>query len=111
MEAALFDQSDRTAYEPADSSSRKALRDALMTLMDIRMHLNAIEDGMPLRCMVIAPGLPSEDTRQLLAQYSVGIVYRNENGDFTELQGDGVHPPAAGTPSTSLCFNCPTRSI
>ncbi|WP_189176118.1 hypothetical protein [Streptomyces lasiicapitis] len=111
MEAALFDQSERTIYEPADSNSRQALRDALMQLMDLRMHLSRIEKGMPIRCMVLAPGPPSEDTRQLLSEYGVGVVYRNANGDFSELPNDGQNPPTDGVPSTFPCVNCPTRSI
>ncbi|MFD0414085.1 hypothetical protein [Streptomyces sp. NPDC127108] len=111
MEAALYDESERTIYEPADSNSRQALRDALMHLMNLRMHLSKIENGMPIRCMVLAPGIPSEDTQQLLNEYDVGIVYRNANGDFSELPSSGQNPPADGTPTAFPCVNCPTRSF
>ncbi|WP_405664283.1 hypothetical protein [Streptomyces sp. RK9] len=111
MEATLFDENERTIYEPADSNSRQALRDALIHLMDLRMHLSRIENGMPIRCMVLAPGIPSEDTRQLLTEYGVGIVYRNANGEFSELPSDGQIPPTGGFPGTFPCVACPTRSI
>lgn len=110
MEATLYDQSEHTVYEPVVSNSRQAVRDGLMQLMDLRMHLSEFESGTSFRFMVLAPGPPSEDTHQLLSQYGVGIVYRNENGDFSELPSIGQYPPPAGGPGAFPCMDCPVRS-
>ncbi|WP_329435038.1 hypothetical protein OG564_28175 [Streptomyces sp. NBC_01280] len=109
LQASLYDESAHTLYEPAGSASRQAIKDALMQLIDISRHLNSIENGMPLRCMILAPGLPGEDIRQLLTLHNVGIVYRDENGDLTELQGAGQNPLIEGTPSRISCLDCPAR--
>ncbi|MFD7775052.1 MULTISPECIES: hypothetical protein [Streptomyces] len=109
LQASLYDESAHTLYEPAGSASRQALKDALVQLIDISRHLNSIENGMPLRCMVLAPELPGEDIRQLLTLHNVGIVYRDENGDLTELQGTGQNPLPGGTSRGISCLDCPAR--
>ncbi|MGW8680983.1 hypothetical protein ACWGNN_07945 [Streptomyces sp. NPDC055817] len=109
LQASLYDESAHTLYEPAGSTSRQALKDALMQLMDVSRHLNSIENGIPLRCMLLAPGLPGEDIRQLLTLHDVGIIYRDESGNLTELQGSDQNPPSDGTPRGMSCLNCPAR--
>ncbi|MFD3560286.1 hypothetical protein ACFWVU_11520 [Streptomyces sp. NPDC058686] len=107
LQSSLYDESAHTLYEPAGSASRQALKDALMQLMDVSRHLNSIENGIPLRCMVLAPALPDEDIRQLLAMHNVGIIYRAESGDLTELQGSEQNPPSGGAPRGFRCLDCP----
>ncbi|MFB7756024.1 hypothetical protein ACFC18_41525 [Streptomyces sp. NPDC056121] len=109
LQASLYDESAHTLYEPAGSASRQALKDALMQLMDVSRHLNSIENGIPLRCMILTPGLPDQDIRQLLTLHNVGIIYRDESGNLTELQGSDHNPPSGGTHRGIPCLDCPAH--
>ncbi|GAA1375478.1 hypothetical protein [Streptomyces beijiangensis] len=107
IQATLYNRTKHTIYEPTGSTSRTAYKDALIQLIDISRYLNSTEGGMPLRCMVLAPELPDEDIRQLLFRSNVGIVYRNADGSFTEIQDPDQQPAAGGVPGIPPCHNCP----
>ncbi|MEU1115734.1 MULTISPECIES: hypothetical protein [unclassified Streptomyces] len=103
--AELFDQTQHAVIEPSGSSSRQATKDAFMQLLEISRYVEAT-DSRPLRRMVLLPGLPDEDICGLLAAHNVGIIYRDEAGDFAEFptagHGHGF-PDSSGFP----CADCP----
>lgn len=107
--ADLYDESENTLYEPSGSTSRQALKDALMQLLDISRYVNSTRHTMPLRRMVLLPALPGEDIRELLMEHNVGIIYRNENGGFSEFQSP-QRGPGSGGAGILPCVDCPAVS-
>ncbi|MEV1020797.1 hypothetical protein [Streptomyces sp. NPDC050264] len=107
MEAVLYDDTEHTLYEPAASTTHREILDALMKLADISRYLNSTHNGVPLRCMVLAPEAPSDDIRDLLSHQGVGLLYRSGIGTFTELPADGQASPPTATPTGFPCQNCP----
>ncbi|MBC9717100.1 hypothetical protein H9Y04_31670 [Streptomyces sp. TRM66268-LWL] len=110
MEAALYNASVNTIYEPTNDTTHREVLEALMKLADISRYLSEPHNGLPLRCMILTPDEPDEDIRDLLAHQGVGLIYRNADGSFTELPLDtqGSTPPTP--PLASLCADCPQRS-
>ncbi|MBO1337697.1 hypothetical protein [Streptomyces sp. VRA16 Mangrove soil] len=108
LEAALYDDTAHTVFEPASRTTHREITDALMKLADISRYLSAEHNGMPLRCMVLAPDAPSDDIRDLLAHQGVGLLYRNESGALTELPLDGHISPPSPRPTGFPCADCPS---
>lgn len=102
----LYDESDNTLYETAGSTSREAIRSALAQLLDLSRYLRTMEHSQPLKLMVLSPELPDADIRELLEEHSVGVIYRNDAGGFSEFQGQQRTPSPTEAPSFP-CAECP----
>ncbi|MFM9366932.1 hypothetical protein [Streptomyces sp. Da 82-17] len=102
----ILNRTNNTLYEPSGSTTRDVLREALMQLLDFSRYFPTTP-GSPLRRMLLLPGLPDEDTLELLAEHNVGIIYRNGSGGFTELPPPPGQPGTQGTPVP--CSDCPQR--
>lgn len=105
----LYDESDNTLYETAGSTSREAIRNALAQLLDLNRYLRSMEHSQPLRLMVLSPELPDTDIRELLEEHDVGVIYRNEAGEFSEFGGERRPPRRAGILPVP-CAECPSLS-
>ncbi|MDH6450469.1 MULTISPECIES: hypothetical protein [unclassified Streptomyces] len=100
----LYNQTNNTLYEPTGSAANESITQALAQLLQARHHLRRIAHQQPLHLMVLTPSLPREDLRDLLAEHGIGIVYRNESGNFSEFE---AHTPTS-IPSQGLrCIDCP----
>ncbi|MEU7582823.1 hypothetical protein AB0B50_35200 [Streptomyces sp. NPDC041068] len=106
----LYDESDNTLYETAGSTSREAVRSALAQLLDLSRYLRLMEHSQPLRLMVLSPELPDADIRELLEEHNVGVIYRNEAGDFSEFQGERRTPGGRAGAPPFPCAECPALS-
>jgi len=101
----LYNQTNNTLYEPTSSTADESITQALAQLLHARRYLRSLSHHQPLHLMVLAPTLPREDLRDLLAEHGIGIVYRNDSGDFSEFE-------ASTTTSNSAhrdfrCVDCP----
>ncbi|TQJ88432.1 hypothetical protein [Streptomyces sp. SLBN-31] len=103
----LYNQTNNTLYEPTASTARDSITQALAQLLDARRYLREVITDQPFHLMVLTPSLPREDLRDLLAEYSIGIVYRNEEGGFSEFETNAT---PISTPRAFRCADCPVGS-
>lgn len=101
----LYNQTNNTVYEPAGSTASESIAQAISQLLLARHYLGELNQAHPFHLMVLAPALPRQDLRDLLAENGIGLVYRNESGDFSEYEGGASVFP--NTPRTSRCLDCP----
>ncbi|MFD5700109.1 hypothetical protein [Streptomyces lasiicapitis] len=97
----IYNQTNNTVYEPTGSAASESITQALAQLLHARRHLRDLAHDQPLHLMVLAPELPREDLRDLLAEHGIGIVYRNESGGFSEFEGSSTPPRGI------RCADCP----
>ncbi|MFE0104066.1 hypothetical protein [Streptomyces sp. NPDC059009] len=97
----LYNQTNNTVYEPTGSAASESITQALAQLLHARRYLMSLDHDQPLNLMVLAPELPREDLRELLAEHGIGIVYQNESGGFSEFEG------STSTPRGLRCLDCP----
>ncbi|MBC2904974.1 hypothetical protein [Streptomyces cupreus] len=96
----LYNPTNNTVYEPTGSAASESITQALAQLLRARRYLNEIPHNQPLHLMVLAPALPDVDLRDLLTEHGIGLVYRNDNGGFSEFE--------TGTaPRSFRCLDCP----
>ncbi|MFE0523602.1 hypothetical protein [Streptomyces sp. NPDC058954] len=103
----LYNQTSNTLYEPTASTARDSITQALAQLLDARRYLREAMTDQPFHLMVLTPSLPREDLRDLLAEYGIGIVYRNEDGGFSEFEANATQMSA---PRAFRCADCPAGS-
>ncbi|MEV7432802.1 hypothetical protein [Streptomyces griseoviridis] len=101
----LYSQTSNTVYEPTSSAASESIKNALSQLLLARHHLRDFHHDQPLHLMVLTPTLPREDLRTLLAENGIGLVYRNDSGDFSEI--DANTAPFSNTTRPSRCVDCP----
>lgn len=101
----LYNKTSNTVYEPTGSAASESITQALAQLLLARRHLRGLTHDHPLHLMVLAPSLPREDLRDLLAEHGIGIVYRNDSGGFSELEGSTT--ASGGVPGSLRCLDCP----
>jgi hypothetical protein len=101
----LYNPTNNTVYEPTGSAASESITQALAQLLRARHYLRTLPHDHPLQLMVLAPTLPHEDLRDLLAEHGIGIVYRNEYGDFSEF--DSATAIRSRTPRSFRCADCP----
>jgi len=73
----LYDATDHVLYEAKGLTSRANVRMAIGQLADYRRHIPN-RDG--LRVAVLLPSEPTADVKDLLADQSVALVYRTDDG-------------------------------
>ncbi|WP_234544175.1 hypothetical protein [Streptomyces shenzhenensis] len=100
----IYNRTNNTVYEPTASAARESITQALAQLLDARRYLRELDHDQPLHLMVLTPSLPREELRDLLAEHGIGIVYRNDSGDFSEF--DNSTAPN-GAPRSFRCIDCP----
>ncbi|MET9908792.1 hypothetical protein ABZZ74_18600 [Streptomyces sp. NPDC006476] len=100
----LYNPLHNTVYEPTASAASDSITQALAQLIRARRYLRDLPHDQPLHLMVLAPALPDEDLRELLAEHGIGIVYRNQNGSFSEFEGHSVW---SSDPRGFRCADCP----
>ncbi|MFJ6901179.1 hypothetical protein [Streptomyces hokutonensis] len=101
----LYNQTNNTVYEPAGSTASESIAQAISQLLLARHYLGELNQAHPFHLMVLAPALPRQDLRDLLAANRIGLVYRNESGGFSEYEGGAsVFPDAS---RASRCLDCP----
>lgn len=100
----VYNQTNRTAYQPTGSTETASITEALAQLLYAQRHLRDLTHDEPLRLMVLAPALPRADLRDLLSENGIGIVYRTENGTFSEFDAGAS---ATGGLQRRRCFGCP----
>ncbi|MFD9864178.1 hypothetical protein [Streptomyces alboflavus] len=96
----IYNQTTNTVYEPTGSAASESITHALAQLLHARRYLRELAHDQPLHLMVLAPELPREDLRDLLAEHGIGLVYRNEIGGFSEFEGSSI-------PRGIRCADCP----
>ncbi|GAA3826280.1 hypothetical protein GCM10022403_069520 [Streptomyces coacervatus] len=101
----LYNQTNNTLYEPTGSAASESITQALAQLLRARHHLRSLTHDQPLQLMVLTPALPQEDLRDLLAEHGIGIVYRNDSGDFSEFAGNTT--TSSSTLRGFRCVDCP----
>ncbi|MFD5537216.1 hypothetical protein ACFWIJ_04995 [Streptomyces sp. NPDC127079] len=100
----IYDRTNNTVYEPTASAASESITRALAQLLAARRYLRELNHQQPLHLMVLTPSLPREDLRDLLAEHGIGIVYRNDSGDFSEFDNSAT---SHGTPRGFRCVDCP----
>ncbi|WP_406445100.1 hypothetical protein OHB14_39130 [Streptomyces sp. NBC_01613] len=101
----LYNQTNNTVYEPTGSAASESITQALAQLLHVRRYLSRLIRDQPLHLMVLTPTLPREDLRDLLAEYGIGIVYRNDSGGFSEFEGNTTISSSSSL--GSRCVDCP----
>ncbi|KUN28256.1 hypothetical protein AQJ23_10235 [Streptomyces antibioticus] len=100
----IYNQTNHTIYQPTGSAAPESITQALAQLLHAQHHLKTAVPDQPLHLMVLAPSLPREDLRDLLSEHGIGLVYRTETGDFSELIG-GIS--ATDGHQSFRCLDCP----
>ncbi|MET7682836.1 hypothetical protein [Streptomyces sp. NPDC005423] len=101
----LFNETNNTVYEPVGSAASESITQALAQLLLARNHLRGLNQAQPFHLMVLAPALPREDLRDLLAEHGIGLVYRNDSGGFSQFERDTS--TFADAQRSARCFDCP----
>lgn len=101
----LYNPTSNTVYEPTGSAASESIAEAMTQLLLARHHLRSVAHSQPLHLMVLAPELPREDLRNLLAEHGIGVVYRDETGSFSEFATGPTSP--GSTPRAFRCLDCP----
>ncbi|MDH6215991.1 hypothetical protein [Streptomyces pseudovenezuelae] len=101
----LYNQTSNTVYEAMGSAASESISQALAQLLRARRYLRDLDHEQPLHLMVLAPALPNEDLRALLAENRIGVVYRNDSGGFSEFEGDAATSNNAS--GRFRCLDCP----
>ncbi|MFK4104513.1 hypothetical protein ACI2L1_31445 [Streptomyces sp. NPDC019531] len=101
----LYNQTNNTLYEPTSSAANESITQALAQLLHARRYLRSLSRHQPLHLMVLAPTLPREDLRGLLAEHGIGLVYRNDSGGFSEFEASTT--TVSGLPQGLRCADCP----
>ncbi|MGW5657657.1 hypothetical protein [Streptomyces humi] len=103
----IYSRTNNTVYEPTASAASESITQALAQLLNARRYLRELDHDQPLHLMVLTPSLPRQDLRELLAEHGIGIVYRNESGDFSEF----TEPAASNSaPRGFRCLDCPVAA-
>jgi len=100
----LYNQTNNTLYQPTGSAANEPITQALAQLLQARQHLRSLTHHQPLHLMVLTPTLPREDLRDLLAEHGIGLVYRNDSGNFSEFEANTT---TSIPPQGSRCIDCP----
>ncbi|MFC5217423.1 hypothetical protein [Streptomyces coerulescens] len=100
----IYNQTNHTVYQPTGSPATESVTQALAQLLHAQRHLRGLVPDQPFHLMMLTPELPREDLRGLLADHGIGLVYRNEDGGFSEFAG-GI--PTSSATRSFPCLDCP----
>ncbi|GHH24281.1 hypothetical protein [Streptomyces lanatus] len=100
----IYNQTNHTVYQPTGSAAPESITQALAQLLHAQRHLKDLVPDQPFHLMMLTPALPREDLRGLLADHGIGLVYRNDNGGFSEFAGS---TPMSSDARSFRCLNCP----